>query len=74
MAAVGDPTPDVGRTLRVTAAGRIGPIGNAAVAGTIHTTGFIAHGRELLRFVLSGARGSVTISAVSALVLGFTSP
>jgi hypothetical protein len=74
MVAVGKSVPDVGRTLRVTAAGRIGPVGNVAVTGMIHATGFIAHGHELLRFVLRGAHGSVTISATSALVAGFTSP
>jgi hypothetical protein len=71
---VGPIIPDIGATLRLIAVGNVRPLGQVKVGGTIHTVGFIARGRETLRFTLSGGRGSVTVVAASGLVPGFTSP
>jgi len=65
---------DVGQTLRLKATGRVSPIGWVVVTGTVRTVGFVARGRETLRLILSGRRGSVTVTAASALVPGFTAP
>jgi hypothetical protein len=66
--------PDVGMTLNLITSGSVRPLGQVHLAGTIHTVGFIARGRETLRATMRGARGGVTVLAISGLVPGFTSP
>src|SRR5262249_42528678 len=45
--------PDTGRRYDLAGAGRIEPLGNARVRGSLVTTGFIAEGRARGRLVLS---------------------
>lgn len=66
--------PDIGIRFRIQAAGRIGPLGHVSAAGTVQGTGFMAHGREGLRLILTAPGGAVTIDAASGLVPGFTTP
>jgi hypothetical protein len=66
--------PDVGQSFTIRATGTVKPLGHVAATGTVHGTGFIAHGHESLRLRLARAGGSVTIDGVSGLVPGFTSP
>jgi hypothetical protein len=74
MRAAGEPIPDAGITLRLSASGRVSPAGRVSATGTIHGTGFIARGHESLRLSISGRGGSVLIDALSGLVPGFTAP
>jgi hypothetical protein len=66
--------PDTGAVSRLDVTGRAQPLGRATLTGTIHGTGFIAHGRETAQLALSGPRGRVSIAARSRVVPGFTSP
>jgi hypothetical protein len=75
MAVIGMPIPDAGLRLRLKATGSVAPIGRVSVTGTVHGTGFIAHGREFLHLTVASPRkGVVTVDASSGLVPGFTTP
>jgi hypothetical protein len=58
----------------LTAAGTVSPLGRTSLTGTVHGTGFIARGHETMTVTLATARGSVTVTASSGTVPGFTSP
>jgi hypothetical protein len=66
--------PDTGQTYTFSATGRIGPLGQLKAHGTIRGTGFIYHGREQMRLSLKTGHGTVTITAQSKPVRGFSSP
>jgi hypothetical protein len=66
--------PDVGKRFTIVAAGSVTGLGHVRVSGSALGTGFIAQGRESLTLMLHGPAGSVTVSAQSAVVGGFTSP
>jgi hypothetical protein len=66
--------PDAGNVLEVNAHGNVRPMGHTDAQGTIHGTGFIPKGQESMRLTLNGGGGTVTVSANSATVPGFTNP
>jgi hypothetical protein len=66
--------PDTGSTFKLRAAGSFKPIGRLTAVGTVHGTGFIDRGRELLRLTLSGSRGLLELIGRSSAVPAFTSP
>ena len=66
--------PDVGRTFTITGSGDVNPLGRVTAAGTVTGVGNARFGRETLRLTLTGAAGSVVISAASGQVPAFTSP
>lgn len=66
--------PDVGKQFTIAGSGTVNPLGHVEVTGTAHGTGFVAHGRESLQLRLDASRGSVTVTAQSGLVAGFSSP
>jgi hypothetical protein len=66
--------PDVGAAFSLSASGKVAPLGHVSVSGQVHGTGFIAHGHESMTLRLSGAGGTVKVTAQSGLVPGFTSP
>jgi hypothetical protein len=66
--------PDVGSSFAVRATGKLRPLGTVSATGTVHGTGFIAQGYEQLRLSVMTPHGTLTITARSGLVPGFTSP
>jgi hypothetical protein len=66
--------PDVGQSFTIAASGTISPLGRVSISGTAHGTGNIMYGHESMTLKLSDAKGSVTVSAASGRVPGFTSP
>jgi hypothetical protein len=66
--------PDVGSGFALKAAGSVTPLGHTSITGTVHGTGFIARGHDTMSVTLTNTRGSVTVTASSATVPGFTSP
>jgi hypothetical protein len=66
--------PDAGDVFEVTAHGTLKPLGSTHAHGSVHGTGFIAKGQEGMHLTLRGGGGSMTISADSATVPGFTNP
>jgi hypothetical protein len=74
MTVVAGANPDAGKQFAIAASGTVGPLGHVEVSGSAHGTGFIAQGRESLTVTLHGSSGSVTVTAQSRLVRGFTSP
>jgi hypothetical protein len=74
LAAVPSHIADAGRMFRIRARGSISSLGRVSAGGTVAGTGFTRAGRELLTLTLAGSRGSLTLTARSPLVRGFTSP
>ncbi len=74
LTAVASQIPDTGAGFTVEASGPITPLGHLSARGTAHGTGFIAQGHESLRLALVYSAGTVTITAQSRLVPGFTAP
>lgn len=66
--------PDTGNSFSLKAVGAVTPLGHAAATGMGQGTGFIPRGRETMRLTFSTGHGSVTLSALSPPVPGFTSP
>jgi hypothetical protein len=66
--------PDAGRAYRLTATGTVAPLHAVTTTGQVHGTGFINGGREGMTVTLTGAHGSVELTAQSGQVPGFTSP
>ena len=73
---IGQPThPDVGQRFTISAAGTIKSLGgHVAASGTVDGTGFIARGQEEMELTLASSGGTVTVTASSPVVPGFTSP
>jgi hypothetical protein len=74
ITAARDRIPDVGRPFGLALSGDVAPLGSVTVSGSVQGTGNIARGRERARITLKGAHGSITVSANSGTVPGFTSP
>ncbi len=70
----GPSNPDAGKRYTIAAAGSVRQLGHVRVTGSASGIGFIAQGRESLMLTLHGSSGSVTVSAQSGLVRGFSSP
>jgi hypothetical protein len=66
--------PDTGGVFDLALGGRVTPLGSVSLHGTVHGTGFVTHGNIMSTFTLHGRRGSVTITAQSGTVPGFTAP
>ena len=66
--------PDTGSRYTITARGRLNGLGITSVTGSVAGTGFVARGYETMQLTLRTARGTVTITARSGQVGGFTSP
>jgi hypothetical protein len=66
--------PDGGATLALEGSGRITPLGQVRVSGTLHGTGFIQQGQAGGTLRLTNARGSVTLSLVGPTQRGFLPP
>jgi hypothetical protein len=66
--------PDAGATLALEGSGRVTPLGQVHLSGTLHGTGFIQQGQAGGTIRLSNARGSVTLSLVGPTQNGFTPP
>jgi len=65
---------DLGALLHLHARGKVGPLRRVRIAGTMHGTGFIVSGREMMSLSIAGRRGTLMVTAESDLVPGFTSP
>jgi hypothetical protein len=65
---------DLGALLHLHARGKVGPLRRVRIAGTVHGTGFIVSGREMMSLSIAGRRGTLMVTAESASVPGFTSP
>jgi hypothetical protein len=74
LTAVFGGNPDAGRGFSVHASGTLKPLGHVSASGTVHGTGFIAHGRIEMTLALRTSTGKLTVTAQSGLVNGFTSP
>jgi hypothetical protein len=74
IAHAGHQLPDVGNGFTLTGAGPVSPLGHATGRGSVQGTGFIARGYETLTLTLTTSRGSVTVSAQTGPVKGFSSP
>jgi hypothetical protein len=66
--------PDAGTTVALDGSGRVSPLGQVHVSGTLHGTGFIQQGQAGGTVRLSNARGSVTLSLEGPTQGGFTPP
>jgi hypothetical protein len=58
--------PDVGSVFGLNGSGRVNGFGKANVAGSLHSVGFIANGHAEGTLVLTGRRGTITLSLVGA--------
>jgi hypothetical protein len=66
--------PDRGQTFAIRASGAVAPLGTVSASGSGQGTGFIRNARESLRLTLLVRGGTVSITAESGRVPGFTSP
>jgi hypothetical protein len=74
ITAVAQHIPDAGRQFRVSARGRLSPLGHVTVTGTIRGTGNIRFGQESLQLTVRSGHGTLGVDGRSARVPGFTSP
>jgi hypothetical protein len=74
MTRTGRVIPDIGMAYALVASGRLTSIGTVRATGTLHGTGFIAHGHESILLTLTAPRGIIQLSGESRLVPGFSHP
>jgi hypothetical protein len=70
----GHQIPDTGQGYTLSGSGSVQPLGQARASGGVEGTGFISRGQELMRLTLTTPSGSITLSAHSGPVKGFSSP
>jgi hypothetical protein len=66
--------PDAGFHYRIRASGRVSSLGHVKASGTIQCPGNIGAGHETMTLKLRANNGSVTITATSPVVPGFSHP
>jgi hypothetical protein len=66
--------PDVGAVYVIAASGKIAPMGQTAVNGSIRTPGFVAQGTATGHLTLSSAQGKVMVDLQGPVQAGFSPP